>query len=706
MRGVGGAHPTRISRHLTIKQAAKVHDKYMSQQTSRSTVAGQPARRDLANAIRALSMDAVQAANSGHPGMPMGMADIAEVLWNDYLKHNPGNPQWWDRDRFVLSNGHGSMLLYSLLHLSGYPLSMNEIRNFRQFGFRTAGHPERERELSIETTTGPLGQGVTNAVGMALAEKMLAATFNRPGHEVVNHRTWVFLGDGCLMEGISHEACSLAGTLKLGKLICLYDDNNISIDGEVDGWFTDNTAGRFEAYGWQVIDKVDGHDSAAIAAAIDQALADSERPALICCKTVIGFGAPNKQGTASTHGAPLGPEEVQASRAELGWDYPPFEVPEEILDGWNAVDRGARYEQDWADKFATYKEAYAELGAELERRMRGELPDGWNDFASKAIAQINAAGADMATRKASLVALNAFAPALPELAGGSADLTGSNLTKHDGSTVISGDDASGNYVYFGVREFGMSAICNGLGLHGGVIPYSGTFLTFSDYARNALRMAALMECQNIFVYTHDSIGLGEDGPTHQPVEHIASLRIMPNMRVWRPCDSVETAIAWRDAIERRNGPTSLVLTRQGLPHQDRSDTQMADVARGAYVLKDAEGEPDIILIATGSEVALAVAAAARLAADGSNVSVVSMPCTDLFEAQSDDYKEQVLPSNVQRRVAIEAGVSDCWWRYVGPGGRVVGLDRFGASAPASELFEHFGFSVENVLELARELLAH
>ena len=678
----------------------------MSRQTSRSTVAGQPARRDLANAIRVLSMDAVQAANSGHPGMPMGMADIAEVLWNDYLKHNPANPQWWDRDRFVLSNGHGSMLLYSLLHLSGYPLSMDEIRNFRQFGFRTAGHPERERELSIETTTGPLAQGLTNAVGMALAEKMLAATFNRPDHEIVDHRTWVFLGDGCLMEGISHEACSLAGTLKLGKLICIYDDNNISIDGEVAGWFTDNTAGRFAAYGWQVIDNVDGHDSAAVAAAIDQSLADTEHPALICCKTVIGFGAPNKQGTASTHGAPLGDEEIRASRVQLGWDHPPFEVPEEILDGWNAVERGGRDERDWVDRFAAYRDTHPELAQEFERRMQGELPADWSEFADKAIAEIAAAGADMATRKASLVALNAFAPVLPELAGGSADLTGSNLTKHNGSIVISGDDASGNYIYFGVREFGMSAMCNGLGLHGGVIPYSGTFLTFSDYARNALRMAALMKLRNIFVYTHDSIGLGEDGPTHQPVEHVTSLRIMPNMRVWRPCDSVETAIAWRDAIERTDGPTSLVLTRQGLPHQDRSDLQMTDVARGGYVLKNSDGEPDIILIATGSEVALATGAAAELAADGIKARVVSMPCTDLFDAQSNEYKERVLPSGVSRRVAIEAGVSDGWWRYVGQRGRVVGLDRFGASAPAGELFEHFGFSVGNVLSIARELLAN
>ena len=677
----------------------------MSQQTSRSTVAGQPARRDLANAIRALSMDAVQAANSGHPGMPMGMADIAEVLWNDYLKHNPANSRWWDRDRFVLSNGHGSMLLYSLLHLTGYPLAMDEIRNFRQFGYRTAGHPERESELAIETTTGPLGQGLTNAVGMALAEKMLAATFNRPDHDIVDHRTWVFLGDGCLMEGISHEACSLAGTLKLGKLVCFYDDNNISIDGEVGGWFTDNTAGRFEAYGWQVIDAVDGHDSAAVAAAIDQALADTKQPTLICCKTVIGFGAPNKQGTAGTHGAPLGDAEIEACRAELGWEHAPFEVPEEILDGWNATERGSRDEQEWSDRFSAYRAAHPALGQEFERRMKGELPADWNEVADNAIAEINAAGADMATRKASLVALNAFAPVLPELAGGSADLTGSNLTKHNGSTVISGDDASGNYIYFGVREFGMSALCNGLGLHGGVIPYSGTFLTFSDYARNALRMAALMKLQNIFVYTHDSIGLGEDGPTHQPVEHVASLRIMPNMRVWRPCDAVETAIAWRDAIERRDGPTSLVLTRQGLPHQDRTDAQIAGIARGGYVLRDSDGEPDILLIATGSEVALATGAAARLGADGIKARVISMPCTSLFDAQSDEYKQKVLPANVSRRVAIEAGVSDGWWRFVGQHGRIVGLDRFGASAPADDLFEHFGFSVDNVLTVARELLA-
>jgi transketolase len=673
----------------------------MSQQATR---AGQPARRELANAIRALSMDAIQAANSGHPGAPMGMADIAEVLWNDYLKHNPANARWVDRDRFVLSNGHGSMLLYSLLHLTGYDLSMDEIRNFRQFGYRTAGHPEVEADLSIETTTGPLGQGITNAVGMALTEKMLAAQFNQPELDIVDHKTWVFLGDGCLMEGISHEACSLAGTLKLGKLIALYDDNNISIDGEVGGWFTDDTAKRFEAYGWQVIDDVDGHDSAAVAAAIDAAIADTDRPSLICCKTVIGFGSPNKQGTAATHGAPLGDEEIEATRKELGWNAAPFEIPGEIAAAWDGRTRGASLEHEWRKVFAAYQSKYPELAAEFLRRMDRELPANWAEFADKAIAQIDATGADMATRKASLVALNAFAPVLPELAGGSADLTGSNLTKHDGSTVITGDDASGNYLYFGVREFGMSALCNGMSLHGGVIPYSGTFLTFSDYARNALRMAALMKAQNIFVYTHDSIGLGEDGPTHQPVEHTASLRIMPNMRVWRTCDTVETAVAWRDAIERRDGPTCLVLTRQGLPHQQRSSEQVAGIARGGYILRDTDGMPDVILIATGSEVALAMSAAEELAADGCRARVVSMPCTDVFDSQDEEYHEQVLPGAVTARVAIEAGVTDTWWRYVGQQGRVIGLDRFGESAPAGELFEHFGFSTANVVAIAKETL--
>lgn len=673
----------------------------MSQQ---SNPVEQPARRDLANAIRALSMDAVQAANSGHPGAPMGMADIAEVLWNDYLKHNPGNAHWANRDRFVLSNGHGSMLLYSLLHLSGYDLSIDEIRNFRQFGYRTAGHPEVDPDLSIETTTGPLGQGIANAVGMALAEKMLAAQFNQPGLDVVDHKTWVFLGDGCLMEGISHEACSLAGTLKLGKLTAIYDDNNISIDGEVGGWFTDDTVKRFESYGWQVIADVDGHDSAAIAAAIDQASGATDRPTLICCKTVIGFGAPNKQGTASTHGAPLGDEEIAAARVELGWDAAPFEIPADIKAGWDGFARGAAEEKAWQKTFDEYTQKHPELAAELIRRQSNTLPADWSAFADEAIAAIDAAGEKKATRQASLIALNALAPKLPEMVGGSADLTGSNLTKHEGSTVVSGDDASGNYLNFGVREFGMSAVCNGMALHGGFIPYSGTFLTFSDYARNALRMAALMKIQNIFVYTHDSIGLGEDGPTHQPVEHTASLRLMPNMRVWRPCDTVETAVAWRDAIERRDGPSSLILTRQGLPHQQRDAGQIAAIARGGYVLRDVDRDADIILIATGSEVELAVSAAETLSASGVAARVVSMPCTDLFDAQDAAYREQVLPARCTARVVIEAGVTEGWWRYAGTAGRVIGLDRFGESAPADELFKHFGFAAENVVKVAQELI--
>ena len=676
----------------------------MSKDTSRSTGDGPAGRRQLANAIRALSMDAVQAANSGHPGMPMGMADIAEVLWNDYLKHNPANPEWADRDRFVLSNGHGSMLLYSLLHLSGYPLDIDQIRNFRQFGYKTAGHPEREPDIGIETTTGPLGQGITNAVGIALAEKMLAATFNRPGHNIVDHRTWVFTGDGCLMEGISHEACSLAGTWKLGKLVCFYDDNGISIDGETDAWFTDDTVKRFEAYGWQVIADVDGHDAAAIAAAVDAAVADTERPTLIACKTVIGFGAPNKQGTASTHGAPLGDDEIAASREALGWSHPPFEIPEDVASAWNATAAGADREAAWQSAFDRYAGEFPELAAEFQRRSNGDLPADWASGADQAVRDINDRAETMATRKASLVALNAFAPQLPELVGGSADLTGSNLTLHDASVPVTGEDASGNYFFFGVREFGMSAICNGLALHGGVIPYSGTFLTFSDYARNALRMAALMELRNIFVYTHDSIGLGEDGPTHQPVEHVASLRIMPNMSVWRPCDTVETAIAWRHAIERNDGPTSLVLTRQGLPHQPRSEQALADVSRGGYVLKDFGDEPVAILIATGSEVALAMAAGESLAEAGTIVRVVSMPSTDVFDSQDSDYRESVLPPAIKARVAIEAGVTGGWWRYVGDSGRVIGLDRFGLSAPAEKLFEHFGFTVGNVTATLGELL--
>jgi len=591
-------------------------------------------------------MDAVQAANSGHPGAPMGMADIAEVLWNDYLRHNPRDPRWPDRDRFVLSNGHGSMLLYSLLHLTGYDLSIDEIRHFRQLGYRTAGHPEYEPGFAIETTTGPLGQGISNAVGMALAEKRLAAEFNRDGFPIVDHRTWVFLGDGCLMEGISHEACSLAGTLGLGKLIAFYDDNDISIDGEVDGWFTDDTPQRFRAYGWHVVEAVDGHDAGAIGAAIDAAVAEHDRPSLICCKTVIGFGAPNKQGTAATHGAPLGEDEIAAARAELGWEAPPFEVPAEIASAWDASRRGADLQRDWDARVEAYREAHPELARAFERRMAGRLPADWAEQSAAGVREIAAAGAQVATRKASLVALNTFAPLLPELIGGSADLTGSNLTKHDGSVPITGADASGNYVYFGVREFAMTAICNGIALHGGLIPYAGTFLVFSDYARNALRLAALMGIRNILVFTHDSIGLGEDGPTHQPVEHLASLRVMPNMRVWRPCDSVETAVAWRDAIERSDGPTSLSLTRQAVPHQPRDDATLAAIARGAYVLRDSDRQPDIILIATGSEVQLAVEASDRLAADGIAARVVSMPCTDLFDSQEPSYRESVLPRTI------------------------------------------------------------
>ncbi len=670
-----------------------------------ATNAGQPNRRELANAIRALSMDAVQAANSGHPGAPMGMADIAEVLWNDYLAHSPSNPDWVNRDRFVLSNGHGSMLLYSLLHLTGYDLSIDEIRNFRQLGYRTAGHPEYEPGLGVETTTGPLGQGISNAVGMALAEKHLAAEFNRDGFRVVDHKTWVFLGDGCLMEGISHEACSLAGTLKLGKLVAFYDDNDISIDGKVDGWFTDDTVRRFEAYDWHVIPDVDGHDPASVAAAIDAAVAETERPSLICCKTVIGFGAPNKQGSESTHGAPLGEDEVAAAREELGWDSAPFEVPDAIRAAWDARERGAAEEAVWNERFAAYSKEYPELAAEFARRTAGKLPEGWAGHADAAIATIDKAAEAMATRKASLVALNAFAPVLPELIGGSADLTGSNLTKHADSVPITAADAAGNYVYFGVREFGMTAICNGLALHGGVVPYCGTFLTFSDYARNALRMAALMKVQNILVYTHDSIGLGEDGPTHQPIEHVASLRLMPNMRVWRPCDTVETAVAWRDAIERRDGPTSLVLTRQGVPHQSRDAATIANIARGGYVLRDSDGAPDVILIATGSELSLAVGAAEALQRDGIGVRVVSMPCVEIFDAQDLDYRAGVLPSDVTARVAIEAGATDIWWRFVGTAGRVVGIDRYGESAPASALFDHFGFTVDNVVAIAKETLA-
>ena len=661
-------------------------------------------RRELANAIRALSMDAVQQANSGHPGMPMGMADIAEVLWNDHLKHNPKNPEWFDRDRFVLSNGHGSMLLYSLLYLSGYPLTIDQIKNFRQFNQITAGHPEREPEVGIETTTGPLGQGITNAVGMALAEKILAATYNKPDLEIVNHRTWVFTGDGCLMEGISHEACSLAGTWNLGKLICIYDDNGISIDGSVVGWFTDDTAGRFKAYGWQVIDDVDGHDSASIMKAINEAKDDTDRPSLICCKTKIGFGSPNKEGTESTHGAPLGEDEIKATKEALDWNSPPFEIPENVLKEWNGIEKGETAENAWHELYSAYKDAYPELAREFQRRMNGVLPSDWKEYTNNAINEVNADAKDLATRQSSLLALNKLASKLPEMVGGSADLTGSNLTKHNDSVVFDESNKNGNYLNFGVREFGMSAIGNGMILHGGIIPYSGTFLTFSDYARNALRMAALMEVQNIFVFTHDSIGLGEDGPTHQPIEHVSSLRIMPNMRVWRPCDSVETIISWRDAIERNEGPTSLVLTRQKLLHQQRSEKQIKNISKGGYILQDSESIPDIILIATGSEVGIAVEAAESMGMEGIAVRVVSMPCTDLFDEQNEKYRSEVLPKEVGCRLAIEAGVSDYWWRYVGTSGDVIGIDCFGLSAPANELFEHFGFSAKNIVERSKKLI--
>ena len=662
-----------------------------------------PTRRQLANAIRALSMDAVQKANSGHPGMPMGMADIAQVLWNDHLKHNPGNPQWADRDRFVLSNGHGSMLLYSLLHLTGYPLTLEDLGNFRQFGSHTAGHPEVDPHLGIETTTGPLGQGLANAVGMALAEKLLAASFNRPGHEIVDHRTYVFLGDGCLMEGVSHEACSLAGTLKLGKLICFYDDNGISIDGEVHGWFTDDTPRRFEAYGWQVVRDVDGHDAAAIEAAIKVAKAETQRPTLICCKTIIGWGAPNKQGTEATHGAPLGEAEVAAAREKLGWTSPPFVVPDDIRAGWDARTRGAAAEQSWQQRLSAYRAAHPELAAEFERRLRGELPAGWHEKLQDFVAATIEKPAALATRSSSQQVLNVLGAAIPEMLGGSADLTGSNNTNHKLSKSVADPADGGNYVHYGVREFGMCAMMNGIALHGGFIPYGGTFLVFSDYARNALRMSALMKQRVVLVFTHDSIGLGEDGPTHQPVEHVASLRLIPNMRLWRPCDTVETAIAWGDSIDHVTGPTSLILTRQALPPMPRTPQQVAAVKRGGYVLVDSEGAPECVLIATGSEVGIAVEAAKLLNAQGRRVRVVSMPCTSLFDAQDAAYRASVLPAGT-KRVAIEAGSRDGWWRYVGLDGAVVGMDTFGASAPAKRLFEHFGFTAGHVAGVAAGLL--
>ncbi len=661
-------------------------------------------RRVLANAIRFLAMDAVQQANSGHPGAPMGMADIAQVLWRDHLKHNPGNPLWADRDRFVLSNGHGSMLLYALLHLTGYPLSIDDIKRFRQLGAHTAGHPELDRHLGIETTTGPLGQGIANAVGMALAERLLAAQFNRPGFSVVDHHTYAFLGDGCLMEGVSHEACSLAGTLKLNKLIAFYDDNGISIDGEVHGWFTDDTPKRFESYGWLVIANVDGHDPVAIERAIQHAKS-SDRPTLICCKTVIGFGAPNKQGTEATHGAALGVEEVAAARKHLDWPHAPFEIPEAIRAGWDGRDAGAQFENKWNELFTAYAKQFPELASEFTRRMSGELPINFQSVLDTYIAKTVEAAATVATRQASQAALNGIGPSVPELLGGSADLTGSNNTNRKDSKSITGTDASGNYLHYGVREFGMAAVMNGLALHGGFIPYGGTFLVFSDYARNALRMSALMKQRVIYVFTHDSIGLGEDGPTHQPVEHVASLRIIPNMQVWRPCDTVETAIAWGESIKHASGPSSLILSRQALAFQTRTTQQVADIRRGGYVLVDSQGAPELILIATGSEVALVVEAAKQLAASGQSVRVVSMPNVSVFAAQDAAYREQVLPSKVERRVVVEAGVGEAWYRYVGTKGAVIGMDTFGASAPAKDLFKQFGFTVENVVRVAEQVLA-
>jgi transketolase len=663
-----------------------------------------PSRTDLANAIRALSMDAVQQANSGHPGAPMGMADIAEVLWNDYLQHNPANPAWPDRDRFVLSNGHGSMLIYSLLHLSGYELPLEQLRNFRQLHSMTPGHPEHGYAPGVETTTGPLGQGLSNAVGMALAEKILAAHYNRENHQPVDHYTYTFMGDGCLMEGISHEVCSLAGTLGLGKLIGFYDDNGISIDGNVEGWFTDDTPARFQAYGWQVIADVDGHDSAAIAAAIDAARAETERPTLICCKTIIGKGAPNKQGSESVHGAALGEAEVAATRENIGWSHPPFEIPQDIYAGWNNRDRGARAEQDWEQKMDAYAQAYPQQAAELRRRLAGELPETFAADALAYIRQCQQQGESIASRKASQNCLNAYGPLLPELLGGSADLAGSNLTIWSDSKPVTAEDADGNYIYYGVREFGMSAIMNGITLHGGFVNYGATFLMFMEYARNAVRMAALMKQPSIFVYTHDSIGLGEDGPTHQPVEQLTSLRTTPNIQTWRPCDAVESAVAWKAAIERSDGPTALIFSRQGLAHQQRDDAQLDAIARGAYVLHEPGGSLDGILIATGSEVQLARDAAQQLATQGKNIRVVSMPCAELFEAQDAQYREQVLPSDVLARVAVEAGHADYWYKYVGLDGRVVGMTSFGESAPASDLMKHFGFTVENVVETVADIL--
>ncbi|MCG9627222.1 transketolase [Vibrio mediterranei] len=659
-------------------------------------------RSKLADAIRILSMDAVQKAGSGHPGAPMGMADIAEVLWRDFLKHNPNNPKWPDRDRFILSNGHGSMLIYSLLHLSGYALTMEDIKAFRQLHSKTAGHPEYGYAPGVETTTGPLGQGITNGVGMALAEKVLAEQFNRPAHNIVDHHTYVFMGDGCMMEGISHEACSLAGTLGLGKLIAFWDDNGISIDGEVDDWFSDDTPKRFESYGWQVIPNVDGHNSESIHAAITAAKLDTKRPTLVCCKTVIGFGSPNKSGNHDCHGAPLGEEEVSLVRQNLEWNYAPFEIPESIYEHWDATEAGQNAEDEWESRFSRYQQAFPELAFEFKRRVQGDLPESWPQISQSVIEQLQANPANIATRKASQNALEAFGAQLPELLGGSADLTPSNLTNWSGSKPISADDAAGNYLSYGVREFAMSAMMNGIVLHGGFIPYGGTFLMFMEYARNALRMAALMKQRSIFVYTHDSIGLGEDGPTHQPVEQIASLRLTPNMSTWRPCDQVETAVAWKSAIERNDGPTSLIFSRQNLAQYERSTGVLNNVKKGGYVLSDCIGEPELILIATGSEVSLAMQVQEQLA--NVRCRVVSMPSTDVFETQSREYKESVLPSAVTKRIAIEAGIADYWFKYVGLQGAIVGMTSFGESAPADQLFEMFGFTVENVVSKAKILM--
>ena len=659
-------------------------------------------RTELANAIRALSMDAVQKAKSGHPGAPMGMADIAEVLWNDYLKHNPENPEWADRDRFILSNGHGSMLIYSLLHLSGYDLSIDDLKNFRQLHSKTPGHPEYGYAPGIETTTGPLGQGIANGVGMALAEKVLAGQFNREGHEIVDHNTYVFLGDGCMMEGISHEACSLAGTLGLGKLIAFYDDNGISIDGEVEGWFTDDTVKRFESYGWQVIPKVNGHDPEEIKQAIDTARANSDQPTLICCKTIIGFGSPNKEGKEECHGAPLGDDEIALTRERLGWKHGSFEIPENVYEGWSAKEKGAAAEFAWNDKFAAYEAAYPELAAEYKRRIAGDLPA---DFAAQADAYIRECqdkGETVASRKASQNTLNAFGPMLPEFLGGSADLAGSNLTLWNGAKGVSGLDASGNYIFYGVREFAMSAMMNGIALHKGFVPYGATFLMFMEYARNAVRMASLMKQRSIFVYTHDSIGLGEDGPTHQPVEQVANLRNTPNLQTWRPCDTVESAVAWKSAVERKDGPSALIFSRQGLPHQERNAEQVEAIARGGYILKDCAGTPDAIIIATGSEVSLAVEAAEKLS--DKNIRVVSMPSAEVFCAQGAEYMEQVLPAAVTARVAVEALHKDYWYKFVGLNGAIVGMDTFGESAPAGELFKEFGITTDAVVDAVNGLL--